>query len=83
MNKDTMFTKTLKARVWDKHAKVLRRQTAAVNRFWNLVNELSHRIIRERNAFLSAYDLPKYTTGDGSGRQLGLQFLRLSLRHFP
>ena len=34
-------TKTLKVRVRDKHAKVLRRQAAAVNYVWNYVNELS------------------------------------------
>ena len=56
----TEFTKTLKVRVRDKHAKVLRRQAAAVNRVWNYVNELSHRSIRERNTFLSGYDLQNY-----------------------
>jgi IS605 OrfB family transposase len=64
------FTKTLKVRVRDKHAKVLRRQAAAVNFAWNYVNELSHRSIRERNTFLSAYDIQKYT--NGAGKLLGL-----------
>lgn len=66
----TEFTKTLKVRVRDKHAKVLRRQAAAVNRVWNYVNELSHRSIRERNTFLSGYDLQNYTKG--AGKELGL-----------
>jgi transposase len=64
------FTKTLKVRVRDKHAKGLRRQAAAVNRVWNFVNELSHRSIRERNSFLSAYDIQKYT--NGASKLLGL-----------
>ena len=64
------FTKTLKVRVRDKHAKVLRRQAAAVNFVWNYVNGLSHRSIRERNTFLSAYDLHPYTKG--AGKLLGL-----------
>ena len=55
---------------WQKHAKVLRRQAAAVNRVWNYVNDLSHRTIRERGRFLSAYDLHPYTKG--AGKLLGL-----------
>jgi len=70
MNKDATFTKTLKVRVRDKHAKTLRRQAAAVNYVWNFVNELSHRSIRERGQFLSAYDIQKYT--NGAGKLLGL-----------
>lgn len=66
----TEFTKTLKVRVRDKHAKVLRRQAAAVNRVWNYVNELSHRSIRERSTILSSYDLQNYTKG--AGKELGL-----------
>jgi IS605 OrfB family transposase len=64
------FTKTLKVRVRDKHANVLRRQAAAVNSVWNFVNELSHRSIRERRQFLSAFDLHPYTKG--AGKLLGL-----------
>jgi IS605 OrfB family transposase len=64
------FTKTLKVRVRDKHAKELRRQAAEVNQVWNYLNELSHRSIRERSQFLSAYDLQKYT--NGSGKLMGL-----------
>ena len=66
----TGFTKTLKVRVRDKHAKTLRRQAAAVNRVWNYVNELSSRAIRERGQFLSAYDIHPYTKG--AGKLLGL-----------
>ena len=66
----TEFTKTLKVRVRDKHAKTLRCQAASVNRVWNFVNDLSHRSIRERGQFLSAYDLHPYTKG--AGKLLGL-----------
>ena len=66
----TEFTKTLKVRVRDKHAKVLHRQAAAVNRVWNYVNELSHRNIIDHGRFLSAYDLHPFTKG--SGQLLGL-----------
>jgi IS605 OrfB family transposase len=64
------ITKTLKVRIRDKHAKVLRRQAAAVNRVWNYLNELSSRSIQERGQFLSAYDLHPYTKG--AGKLLGL-----------
>ena len=64
------FSKTLKVRVRGKHAKTLRRQAAAVNTVWNFVNELSHRSIRERNIFLSGYDLQNYTKG--ASKELGL-----------
>jgi len=63
-------TKTLKVRVRDKHAKVLRRQAASVNVVWNYVNELSWRSIRESGVFLSAYDIQKYT--NGAAKDLGL-----------
>lgn len=41
-----------------------------VNFVWNFLNELSHRSIRERGVFLSAYDLDRYT--QGAGKLLGL-----------
>ena len=41
-----------------------------VNFVWNCINELSHRAIRERGQFLSAYDLHPYTKG--AGKELGL-----------
>lgn len=34
-----------------------------INFVWNYVNELSHRTIKERGVFLSAYDLQKCTQG--------------------
>lgn len=65
-----MHTKTLKVRVKDKHVKLLRKQAMAVNFVWNYINELSHRSIKERGVFLSAYDIQRYT--NGSGKELGL-----------
>lgn len=63
-------TKTLKVRVKDKHARALARQAQAVNLVWNYLNELSHRSIKEKGRFLSAFDMHKYTVG--AAKELGL-----------
>ncbi|GAB3372603.1 RNA-guided endonuclease InsQ/TnpB family protein [Azotobacter armeniacus] len=63
-------TKTLKVRVRDKHAPLLRQMARSVNLAWNYLNELSSRAIRERGLFLSAYDMDRYTKG--SSKELGL-----------
>jgi len=42
----------------------------SVNFVWNYINALSHRSIRERGTFLSAFDLHPYTKG--AGKELGL-----------
>ncbi|ABM39385.1 transposase, IS605 OrfB family [Polaromonas naphthalenivorans CJ2] len=55
--------KTLKLRIKDKHASALAAMAREVNQVWNYLNELSHRSIRERQKWLSAYDLQKYTAG--------------------
>lgn len=55
--------KTLKIRVKDKHASVLRRMARDVNQVFNFANETSNRAIRERGKWLSAYDLQKLTAG--------------------
>ena len=62
---NTMQTavKTLKIRVKDKHASVLRRMARDVNQVFNFANETSSRAIRERGKWLSAYDLQKLTAG--------------------
>jgi len=57
----TELTKTSEVRAGDKHANVLCRQAAAVNRVRNFVNELSHRSIRERRPPLSVFDFHPYT----------------------
>jgi putative transposase len=56
-------TKTLKVRVRDKHRPLLNQMARSVNFVWNCINELSHRSIKERGVFLSAYDIQKYTQG--------------------
>ena len=64
------MTKTLKVRIKDKHAPLLREWARSVNFAWNYVNELSSRSIRERGRFLSAYDIHPYT--QGASKELGL-----------
>lgn len=56
-------TKTLKLRIKDRHAKVLRQMAREVNTVWNFCNETSHRAIRERHQWLSGFDLQKLTDG--------------------
>lgn len=63
-------TKTLKVRVKDKHIPLLNNMARSVTFVWNYVNELSHRSIKERGVFLSAYDIQKYT--QGAHKELGL-----------
>ena len=63
-------TKTLKVRVKDKHIPLLNTMARSVNFVWNFVNALSHRSIKERGVFLSAYDMHPYTKG--AGMELGL-----------
>ncbi|WP_028304404.1 hypothetical protein, partial [Oceanospirillum maris] len=41
-----------------------------MNQVWNYCNELSHRSIKERQTWLSGYDLQDYTKG--SAKELGL-----------
>ena len=55
--------KTLQLRIKDKHASALAAMAREVNQVWNYVNELSSRSIRERQKWLSSYDLQKYTAG--------------------
>jgi IS605 OrfB family transposase len=68
--KPARHTKTLKVRIRDKHAKVLRDWAWAVNQVWNYCNELSYRAISERQTWFSGYDLQRYTKG--AGKELGL-----------
>ena len=63
-------TKTLRVRVRDKHAPLLKQMARQVNLVWNYLNELSQRSIKERRIFLSEYDLHTYTKG--AGKELGL-----------
>ena len=57
--------KTVKVRVRDKHAPVLRRMAFETNTVWNFVNELSHRMITERGRWLTGYDFDPWVNGAG------------------
>lgn len=65
-----LHTKTLKVRVRDKHAKVLRAWAVSVNQVWNYCNQISHRSIVEKRRWLSGYDLQNYTRG--ASKELGI-----------
>ena len=54
-------TKTLRVRVRDRHARVLRAMATEVNFVWNYCAELRERVARERGQWLSGYDLQRYT----------------------
>lgn len=58
-----MNFKTLRIRIKDKHAEVLRQMASQVNTVWNFVNETSNRAIRERHQFMTGFDLQKYAAG--------------------
>jgi|TARA_R110001583_G_scaffold185899_1_gene346255 IS605 OrfB family transposase len=68
--KTKLHTKTLKIRVRDKHVTMLNAMARSVNFVWNYCNELGYRSIRERNKWLSGYDLQDYTKG--ANKELGL-----------
>lgn len=57
--------KTLKIRIKDKHVPVLKEMARSVNYVFNYVNELSARIIKEKQRFPNYYELEKYTAGSG------------------
>jgi hypothetical protein len=68
--KDNIHTKTLKVRVRDKHVKTLNAWAYSVNQVWNYCNEIGYRSIKERQKWLSGYDLQNYTKG--ASKELGL-----------
>ena len=55
--------KTLKVRVRDKHAKLLRAMAYETNQVWNFCAELSTRMATERGRWMSGFDLQHYTNG--------------------
>ena len=55
--------KTLKLRIKDKHASVLRQMAREVNQVFNFCNETSIKAIRDKHKWLSGYDLQKLTAG--------------------
>lgn len=65
-----MAIKTLKIRLKDRHASKLTQMSRSVNYVWNYINDLSFRSIRERNIWMSGYDLQPYTKGTSA--DLGL-----------
>ena len=57
------FTRVLRLRLKDKHARALREQAYWVNQVWNYCNELSAKVWQRERRFLSGFDLQKYTAG--------------------
>ena len=59
-------TKTLKLRIKDKHANVLRQMAREVNQVWNHINAISAKAARPfhgKPQFLSGYDLLLFSVG--------------------
>ena len=54
---------TLKVRIRDRHASLLRAMSREVNTVWNYCNDLSERMIRERNHWPTGFDLHPYLKG--------------------
>jgi putative transposase len=61
---------TIRLRVADKHAAVLRRKARAVTLVWNYCNETQMKAAKSGRRWLSGYDLQKLTAG--SSKELGL-----------
>ena len=59
----SQVTKTIKLRVRDKHAKLLREMATETNQVWNFANDLGHRMIRERGHWMTGFDYSAYTAG--------------------
>ena len=57
------FTRVLRLRLKDKHARTLREHAYWVNQVWNYCNELSFKVLQRERRFLSGFDLQKYTAG--------------------
>ena len=55
--------KTLQIRVKDKHAALLRKMACNVNTVFNFCNETALKALRDRNQWLSGYDLQKLVSG--------------------
>ena len=63
-------TRTLRLRLKDKHASVLREKAVAVNQVWNYCNALAARVLEREQRFLKKYDYHAFTAG--AGKELGL-----------
>ncbi len=75
--KSKVHTKTLKIRIRDKHVSTLNKWAYGVNQVWNFCNETSMKALSNvsefgpvKPAFLSGYDLQKYSKG--MNKTLGL-----------
>ncbi len=75
--KSKVHTKTLKVRIRDKHVSTLNKWAYGVNQVWNFCNETAMKALSNvsefgpvKPAFLSGYDLQKYTKG--MNKTLGL-----------
>lgn len=68
--------KTIKVRIKDKHAPMLRAHAREVNFVWNWANEVSYRALKPysgRGKWLSAFDLTKMVAGAGKeGLRIGM-----------
>lgn len=57
------FTRVLRLRLKDKHARALREQAFWVNQVWNYCNDLSFKVLQREHRFLSGFELQKFTDG--------------------
>lgn len=55
--------RTLRFRLKDRHAKVLRSMSRAVNLVWNYVNELSMKVLQREQRFISSAEAQSYLNG--------------------
>lgn len=62
--------RTLRLRLKDRHAAVLREKAQAVNFVWNYCNELSFKTWQRHRRFMRAFDFQPYTKG--ASKELGL-----------
>ena len=55
--------RTIRVRVRDKHAPLLRAMAVEANQVWNFCNDLSGRMLRERGHWMTGFDFSPYTVG--------------------
>ena len=59
------FTRVLRLRLKDKHARALRERAYWVNQVCNYCNDLSIKVLRREHRFLSGFDFAPYLKGLG------------------
>jgi len=57
------YLRTLRFRLKDRHAKVLRLMSRAVNLLWNYVNELSMKALEREHRFIGSAEAQSYLNG--------------------